>query len=352
MTYHSVRLYDSGLYHLDLPPLHPTVCELIRLEDQRDEILARIEEIKLKLRQEHNQRLPISRLPAELLSRIFSLSRASKNEHYGRGPFSYKGEDTRSKFGSSSYAHLLHLHLRLELRISHVCQEWRSVAQGTYPLWQTLVVRASRPTAYFKSEVSYVKHYLQCSKTAALNIRIYLASESRMWDKIWPILLLTTHRWQRFSISSQDPSPHRTLYRSLMDISAPNLEDLSVEQAECDDQLYEREDARTDKEEDYENDGVYGGSSLFSRKLRIRMHHPLTVFGGGTPKLTSLRTRGVAIVIGDDAEFTHSNFDSDFEAKSFIMPTLTTLFLHDVVNPCWTSLPYDTIAILVHCPSI
>ncbi|KAF8641286.1 hypothetical protein AX16_010065 [Volvariella volvacea WC 439] len=249
----------------------PDLVELTSLRKEHDETLVllekqkrRIGELESLLNHQRNQQLPVLRLPFDLLSSILRLSQVVEEEAHGRGSWSYMDDEgdaiNNGEWQKPAVGERWAPFLRVpfELRMCHVCKDWKWVAQETHSLWQVLILPryipenrypwSSYPQWKHGFERRYVRLYVQNSKAAELNIRIHLTTFD-LWNEIWPLLLPTVSRWRRFSLSSGDPLPSRTMLPALSDLSslsAPLLEDLCIRETES--------DFRDDMEDDWESD--------------------------------------------------------------------------------------------------
>ena len=206
----------------------------IQLEDIDNEIIA----VQACLGAIHNKRSPLLRVPVELTCRIFTFAQQPRNKDK----------------------------LEIEIVVSKVCHQWRSIALGLPKLWTTFYHEAD---GYAAVPLQRFVAYLERSAPLPLCIWFDFEADDNEPSNVELVEKAVEHayRWQYFTMLSADELLLKLLYQ-LQETSAPMLECLTLLPAE---QMHSNIDG----------DYPYGIISMFS-----------SIFEQGAPKLTYLMLNG------------------------------------------------------------
>ncbi|KAF8959732.1 hypothetical protein BDZ97DRAFT_1644839, partial [Flammula alnicola] len=208
-------------------------------EAEREALLLQIEELDAKIigaQAEYGARvnsdIPILTLPTEITRLLF-----------------HDEEDKESKEIATDSL--------IEVVISHVCHQWRSISVAIPELWTTFCYDGPRAS---KVPLDRLDAYLQRSENRLLELWFKFRGAGKDEGHLTMLEKAITHvaRWQRVTIISDRKTPILRLLPQLRSLHAPNLEYFAM----CPD--------------------VHAIESASPTKLR-----PL-IIGGGAPKLTSV----------------------------------------------------------------
>jgi len=195
-------------------------------EDKRRILLRELEQVESKIIEMqreygaiYNKRNPILGLPVEVTCLIFTFAQVAAqlpSVHESKDDESEEDDDK----GEDEDDFLL------EVVVSHVCHEWRSISLGFPKLWTSFFYEAG---SSFVVPLQRFDTYLK--RSAALPLRICLDFQSGSDDPDYVQLVEKAveqvHRWQHFSMYSNDETAMQP-FHLLNDISAPMLEYLTL----------------------------------------------------------------------------------------------------------------------------
>ena len=239
------------------------LAKKIAFEEKRRILLQELEEVEAKITEMqggygaiYNKRNPILRLPVEVTCLIFIFAQL---------PTIDDSEDDASEEDEEDEED----DILMEVVVSHVCRQWRSISLGFPKLWASFSYEAETSVdAPLERFDTYVK------RSAAFPLRILFDFQSEGDDPDNVLLVEKAveqaHRWQHFTMYASDETVMHPLYL-LHDVSAPMLEYFTVVSGiDFSDEL-----------DDLENDGRNVMTGLEPR-----------IFKGGAPKLTYLMLDG------------------------------------------------------------
>ncbi|KAF9263403.1 hypothetical protein L218DRAFT_902524 [Marasmius fiardii PR-910] len=228
-------------------------------------------------------------IPWEVLSSIFEANSSNDPQTVEEPDFGEYSIPTREKSA-----------LPFEVVASHVNSVWRKVALGTRSLWNTIFIQPGiSPSA--------VETYLERSGSSMLDIIIVCDEQphnDQGLQKMLDLALKHTNRWGRCWFDSHREDIDSPVISRLVPIGAPALEYLSI-------------------------------AVEFSDRFRPAQNEPFfpQIFGGGCPRLSFLRLRGLAIY--------------------FFRPPLRAVTTLYIDHTKWMRVRYDEFrAILLSCPGL
>ncbi|KAG7089902.1 hypothetical protein E1B28_011535 [Marasmius oreades] len=196
--------------------LAPLEEHIKQLQGRKMRLLTEVEQVEqqillaqLKFATLSNEAAPISRLPDELLTSIFALTRQ---------------EDTpRSK--------------AFQVVASHVCAKWRAVATTTPLLWSEIQViltfRNAKSKAEVDTELDRLNAYLTRSNSCIFSLKMEVIGNINL-EPFLQLLGLQMYRCQRLSFSiSNHSSPVSQLLHHFGSLEAPILQHLSIHIPYC-----------------------------------------------------------------------------------------------------------------------
>ena len=234
-------------------------------EEKRRILQQQLEEVDLKIIETqadygaiYNKRNPIFRLPVEVTCLIFT---------YAQLPRVIEKNDACEEEEEE-------VELLIEVIVSHVCRQWRSISLGLSKLWTCFHFEAGPIIAV---PLERFDAYLE--RSAALPLRIWFDFKGDVNDsdnvKLVEKAVEHANRWQHFTLYSSDGSVMGP-FRQLQDQSAPMLEYLTlVPHVELNDE--ELDDL---VDEDF---------------LKVMTSMDPQIFRAGAPKLTYLMTDGYSM---------------------------------------------------------
>ena len=280
-----------SLTYLDNNPHGDMVDELAQLtsrisalEGSKDELTRAMKILCTRVARIQNSKAAVSRLPSDVLVLIFEECRHSNPQW--TGVLCLLGQ------------------LPIEVRLSHVCSQWREVALGTPSLWSSIWFP-------FEQREESLLEYLERSRGGLLDV--YLgpwAKYPNLERSLTTVLIPHVHRFRQLILEAVSRESLNTLLSAFRDQSAPALQRLRI---------------------------MCRGTIVTPGPMTGG-----TIFGKGAPLLTDVRLDNVPITLPDSAT-TMLSF-SAYPGPQFPMsregfhktlascPSLTTLHLRGFIE--------------------
>ncbi|KIM52242.1 hypothetical protein SCLCIDRAFT_1223925 [Scleroderma citrinum Foug A] len=176
--------------------------QISALESSQDELARVMKNLRVKAARIQNSKVAVSRLPSDVLALIFEECHQSNPQW--TGVLCLLGQ------------------LPVEVRLSHVCSQWRGVALATPSLWSSIRFP-------FEQREDSLLEYLERSRGSLLDV--YLgpwAKYPNLERTLTTVLVPHVHRFRQLILEAVSRESLSTLLSAFQDQSAPALRRLRV----------------------------------------------------------------------------------------------------------------------------